>query len=58
MITLLIKQLLGKGTLKFHKGKGSFTIPLGTKLKEDKSSGKKHKSSSFRSWNRSLHKSK
>ena len=57
MINLLIKQLLGKGTLKFSKGKGSLTIPLGTKTKED-SDGKKHKPSSFSKWNRSLHKSK
>ena len=59
MISLIIKKHL----LKFKKGKGSLTIPLGDGKNEELGKGKRRRdikpiSSSYKEWNQSLTKSK
>ena len=54
----MINLILRKHKIKFSKGKGSLTIPLGKNLIEEKKDGeegdKHQKNSSFKEWNKSL----
>lgn len=55
MISLIIKNLKEKKELKFVKGKGSLTIPLGKKTEDkDKDLLEEKTLSSFSEWNKSL----
>ena len=49
MISLIIRYLKEQKDLKFSKGKGSFTIPIGLSAKPNKS-----KQSTFKKWNEQI----